>query len=69
MTMSTGPGAHHPGRTRTTFVAGALLLLPLLPAMPATPRGGAALLVQSNISETQEWTPEIRFKRCANRLP
>jgi len=37
-----------------------LLLLPLLPAMPAPEPGReAALLVQSNISETQEWTPEI----------
>ena len=36
-----------------------LLLLPLLPAMPAAePGNDAALLVQSNISETQEWTPE-----------
>jgi apolipoprotein N-acyltransferase len=37
-----------------------LLLLPLLPAMPPpVPGQEAALLVQSNISETQEWTPEI----------
>jgi apolipoprotein N-acyltransferase len=37
-----------------------LLLLPLLPAMPAAEPGqDAALLVQPNISETQEWTPEI----------
>jgi apolipoprotein N-acyltransferase len=37
-----------------------ILLLPLLPAMPAPEPGrDAALLVQSNISETQEWTPEI----------
>jgi len=40
-----------------------LLLLPLLPAMPE-PRSGqdAALLVQSNISETLEWTPEILIR-------
>ena len=37
-----------------------LPLLLLLPAMPAAEPGqDAALLVQSNISETQEWTPEI----------
>jgi apolipoprotein N-acyltransferase len=37
-----------------------LLLLPLLPAMPPAQAGqDAALLVQSNISETQEWNPEI----------
>jgi apolipoprotein N-acyltransferase len=37
-----------------------LLLLPLMPAVPApVPGQDAALLVQSNISETQEWTPEI----------
>jgi len=37
-----------------------LLLLPLMPALPAPlPGQEAALLVQSNISETQEWTPEI----------
>jgi len=37
-----------------------LLLLPLLPAMPAAlPGKEAALLVQSNISETQEWNPEV----------
>jgi apolipoprotein N-acyltransferase len=37
-----------------------LLLLPLMPAVPAPlPGQEAALLVQSNISETQEWTPEI----------
>jgi apolipoprotein N-acyltransferase len=37
-----------------------LLLLPLMPAVPAPlPGEEAALLVQSNISETQEWTPEI----------
>jgi len=34
-----------------------LLLLPPLPA--AEPARDAALLVQSNISETQEWTPEV----------
>jgi len=37
-----------------------MLLLPLLPALPPPEPGqDAALLVQSNISETQEWTPEI----------
>jgi apolipoprotein N-acyltransferase len=37
-----------------------LLLLPMMPAVPAPlPGQEAALLVQSNISETQEWTPEI----------
>ena len=37
-----------------------LPLLVLLPAMPpAEPGQDAALLVQSNISETQEWTPEV----------
>ena len=37
-----------------------LVLLPLLPAMPpVTPGQEAALLVQSNISETQDWTPDI----------
>lgn len=37
-----------------------LPLLLLLPAMPAAEPGeDAALLVQSNISETQEWSPEI----------
>jgi apolipoprotein N-acyltransferase len=37
-----------------------LVLLPLLPAMPAPlPGQEAAVLVQSDISETQEWTPEI----------
>jgi apolipoprotein N-acyltransferase len=36
-----------------------LFLLPLLPAMPpGVPGQDAALLVQSNISETQEWTPQ-----------
>jgi apolipoprotein N-acyltransferase len=36
-----------------------LLLLPLLPAMPpAVPGEEAALLVQPNISETAQWTPE-----------
>jgi len=37
-----------------------LVLLPLLPAMPpVTPGQEAALLVQSNISEKQDWTPDI----------
>ena len=37
-----------------------ILLLPLLPALPPPEPGqDAALLVQPNISETQEWTPEI----------
>jgi len=37
-----------------------LLLLPLMPAVPAPlPGQEAALLVQSDISETQEWSPEI----------
>jgi apolipoprotein N-acyltransferase len=37
-----------------------LPLLALLPALPpAQPGQDAALLVQSNISETQEWTPDV----------
>ena len=37
-----------------------LVLLPLLPAMPPPTSGQeAALLVQSNISESQEWTPDV----------
>jgi len=37
-----------------------LALLPLMPAMPPPiPGHDAALLVQSDISETQDWTPEI----------
>jgi apolipoprotein N-acyltransferase len=47
-------------RRRELLWLAPLLLLPLLPAVP-TPLPGreAALLVQSDISETQEWTPEI----------
>jgi apolipoprotein N-acyltransferase len=40
-----------------------LLILPLLPAMPAADRGEeSALLVQPNISETEQWTPEVLVK-------
>jgi apolipoprotein N-acyltransferase len=37
-----------------------IVLLPMLPAMPPAEHGQqSALLVQPNISETQEWTPAI----------
>jgi apolipoprotein N-acyltransferase len=45
---------------RELFWLAPLLLLPLLPAVPTIETGqDAALLVQPNISETQEWTPDI----------
>ncbi len=45
-----------------------ILLLPLLPAMPTAERGrDAALLLQPNISETEEWTTE-KLTRLKQRL-
>jgi apolipoprotein N-acyltransferase len=60
MTMATVLALAILRRPRREFLwLAALPLLFLLPSMPAAETGhDTALLVQSNISETQEWTPE-----------
>jgi apolipoprotein N-acyltransferase len=53
---------------RELFWMAPILLLPLLPAMPPAERGReAALLLQPNISETEEWTAE-KVTRLKQRL-